>query len=217
MLVIIQARTSSKRFKDKVLFNIYGKPLILHVIEKIKKSNKIDIIVSTSKKKREDDTLVKLLLKNKIKFFRGSLNNVAKRLYETAISKDQKIFLRVSADSPLIDFQIINKIINIHKKNKSYDLITNIFPKTFPSGQSVEIIKTKILGKNLKFFSRLDKEHVTRYFYENPSKFKIRNFLNKKSSNLRKLSIDTPSDLKIMLKLYNKKKFLNFKYLNEKN
>jgi len=216
LLVIIQARTSSKRFKDKVLFNIYGKPLILHVIEKIKKSNKIDIIVSTSKKK-EDDTLVKLLLKNKIKFFRGSLNNVAKRLYETAISKDQKFFLRVSADSPLIDFQIINKIINIHKKNKSYDLITNIFPKTFPSGQSVEIIKTKILGKNLKFFSRLDKEHVTRYFYENPSKFKIRNFLNKKSSNLRKLSIDTPSDLKIMLKLYNKKKFLNFKYLNEKN
>ena len=117
MLVIIQARTSSKRFKDKVLFNIYGKPLILHVIEKIKKSNKIDIIVSTSKKK-EDDTLVKLLLKNKIKFFRGSLNNVAKRLYETAISKDQKFFLRVSADSPLIDFQIINKIINIHKKIK---------------------------------------------------------------------------------------------------
>lgn len=216
MLVIIQARTSSKRFKDKVLFNIYGKPLILHVIEKIKKSNKIDIIVSTSKKKG-DDTLVKLLIKNKIKFFRGSLNNVAKRLYETAIFKNQKFFLRVSADSPLIDFQIINKIINIHKKNKSYDLITNIFPKTFPSGQSVEIIKTKTLGKNLKFFSRLDKEHVTRYFYENPSKFKIRNFLNKNSSNLRKLSIDSPNDLKIMLKLYNKKKFLNFKYLNEKN
>ena len=216
MLVIIQARTSSKRFKDKVLFNIYGKPLILHVIEKIKKSNKIDIIVSTSKKKG-DDTLVKLLIKNKIKFFRGSLNNVAKRLYETAIFKNQKFFLRVSADSPLIDFQIINKIINIHKKNKSYDLITNIFPKTFPSGQSVEIIKTKTLGKNLKFFSRLDKEHVTRYFYENSSKFKIRNFLNKNSSNLRKLSIDSPNDLKIMLKLYNKKKFLNFKYLNEKN
>ena len=216
MLVIIQARTSSKRFKDKVLFNIYGKPLILHVIEKIKKSNKIDIIVSTSKKKG-DDTLVKLLIKNKIKFFRGSLNNVAKRLYETAIFKNQKFFLRVSADSPLIDFQIINKIINIHKKNKSYDLITNIFPKTFPSGQSVEIIKTKTLGKNLKFFSRLDKEHVTRYFYENPSKFKIKNFLNKNSSNLRKLSIDSPNDLKIMLKLYNKKKFLNFKYLNEKN
>ena len=76
MLVIVQARTSSKRFKNKVLFNIYGKPLILHVIQKIKKSNKVNIIVSTSKKK-EDDLLVKLLFKNKIKCFRGPQNNVA--------------------------------------------------------------------------------------------------------------------------------------------
>ena len=77
MLVIIQARTSSKRFKNKVLFKIYGKPLILHVVDKINKSRKVKIIISTSKKK-EDDSLVKLLFKNKIKYFRGSLNNVAK-------------------------------------------------------------------------------------------------------------------------------------------
>ena len=60
--------------------------------------------------------------------------------------------MRISADSPLIDHQIINKIINIYMKNKNYDLITNIFPKTFPSGQSVEIIKTKTLGKKFKIF-----------------------------------------------------------------
>lgn len=216
MLVIIQARTSSKRFKNKVLFKIYGKPLILHVVDKINKSGKLKIIISTSKKK-EDDSLVKLLFKNKIKYFRGSLNNVAKRLYETAIFEKQKFFIRISADSPLIDHQIINKIINIYMKNKNYDLITNIFPKTFPSGQSVEIIKTKTLGKNLKFFSKLDKEHVTRYFYRNSSKFKIKNLFNKNNDNIKKLSIDTPYELKTMLKLYNKNKFLNFKYLNERN
>lgn len=216
MLVIVQARTSSKRFRNKVLFNIYGKPLILHVVEKIKKIGNVNIVVSTSKKK-DDDLLVKLLIKNNIKFFRGSLNNVAKRLYETAKFEKQNFFLRISADSPLIDYQIINKIIDLYEKNKSYDIITNIFPKTFPSGQSVEIIKTKILEKNLKFFSRLDKEHVTRYFYNNSSKFKIRNFLNKNKENIIKLSIDTPDELKKILKLYNKQKFLNFKYLNEKN
>jgi len=216
LLVIVQARTSSKRFRNKVLFNIYGKPLILHVVEKIKKIGNVNIVVSTSKKK-DDDLLVKLLIKNNIKFFRGSLNNVAKRLYETAKFEKQNFFLRISADSPLIDYQIINKIIDLYEKNKSYDIITNIFPKTFPSGQSVEIIKTKILEKNLKFFSRLDKEHVTRYFYNNSSKFKIRNFLNKNKENIIKLSIDTPDELKKILKLYNKQKFLNFKYLNEKN
>ena len=74
-----------------------------------------------------------------------------------------------------------------------------------------------ILRKNLKFFSTLDKEHVTRYFYKNSSKIKIKNFVNKNNDNTKKLSIDTHYELKKILKLYNKKKFLNFKYLNEKN
>ena len=50
-MVIIQARTSSKRFKNKVLYPIYGKPIIQYVIDRVKKSNCSKVIVSTSKKK----------------------------------------------------------------------------------------------------------------------------------------------------------------------
>ena len=209
MLVIIQARTSSKRFKNKILYPLYDKPLILHVIEKIKKSKKVKIVVSTSKNK-EDDKLVNFLISNGIRYYRGSLNNVAKRLYDTAILERENFFLRISGDSPLIDFRIINKIINIFEKKKNFDLITNVFPRTFPSGQSVEIIKTKTLGKNLRFFSKLDKEHVTRYFYRNSSKFKIKNFVNNKHTKNKKLSIDTRDELKTILRSFTKKKFLNF-------
>ena len=214
MLVIIQARTSSKRFKNKILYSFYGKKLIQHVFEKIKKSRKVKIIVSTSTNKK-DDKLVKFLIDKKVKYFRGSLNNVAKRVYDTAISEKKSFFLRISGDSPLIDFRLINKSINIFEKNRNFDLITNIFPRTFPSGQSVEIIKTKTLGKNLRFFSKLDKEHVTRYFYRNSSKFKIKNFLNNKNNKNKKLSIDTHNELKTILKSFTKKKFLNYSYLNE--
>ena len=216
MLVIIQARTSSSRFRNKILHSFYGKTLIEHVIDKIKKSKKVKIVVATSKNK-EDDKLVSFLIDKKIKYYRGSLNNVAKRLYDTATFEKQNFFLRISGDSPLIDFRLINKIINISDKNKNFDLITNIFPRTFPSGQSVEIIKTATLGKNLKYFSKLDKEHVTRYFYRNSPKFKIKNFIDKQKYNTKKLSIDTFNELKIILKLFNRKKFINYSYSNEKN
>jgi spore coat polysaccharide biosynthesis protein SpsF len=216
LLVIIQARTSSKRFKNKILYPLYDKPLLHHVIEKIKKSKKVKIVVSTSKNK-EDDKLVSFLINDGIRYYRGSLNNVAKRLYDTAILERENFFLRISGDSPLIDFRIINKIINIFEKNKNFDLITNVFPRTFPSGQSVEIIKTSTLGKNLKFFSKADKEHVTRYFYRNSSKFKIKNFTNKRNRSIKKLSIDTLSELKFILKNFTKKKFLNYSYFDEKN
>ena len=100
----------------------------------------------------------------------------------------------------------------MHEKNKNYDLITNIFPRTFPSGLSVEIIKTNTLGKSLKLFSKLDKEHVTRYFYRKSSEFKIKNFRNKKINNLKKLSIDTLKNLKMITKIFKKNKFITYSY-----
>jgi len=84
LLVIIQARSNSKRFKNKVLVPIYGKSLISHVVDKIRKSKKkIKIVVSTSRDK-SDDSLVDHLKSSGINFFRGSLNNVALRLFNTA-------------------------------------------------------------------------------------------------------------------------------------
>ena len=82
-----------------------------------------------------------------------------------------------------------------------YDLITNVFPRSFPSGMSVEIIKTNLLEKMLNKFSKLDKEHVTTYFYRNHKKFKIKNLKTMKRIN-NKYSIDRPSEIKKLKKLF---------------
>ena len=199
MLILVQARTSSKRFPRKILHEIQGKPLILHVIEKLKKSNfKNEIVVSTSIKK-SDNELVALLKKNEIKFYRGNLKNVAERLLKTALKQKKNYFVRVSGDSPVIDTNILDRMIRIHnrKSYKNYDIITNVFPKTFPKGMSFEIIKTKIIINNLKFMSDSDKEHVTQYFYNNSSLFRIKNLFN---FNEKKYKVDLTVDKKIDLK-----------------
>ena len=199
MLILVQARTSSKRFPRKILHEIQGKPLILHVIEKLKKSNfKNEIVVSTSIKK-SDNELVSLLKKNEIKFYRGNLKNVAERLLKTALKQKKNYFVRVSGDSPVIDTNILDRMIRIHnrKSYKNYDIITNVFPKTFPKGMSFEIIKTKIIINNLKFMSDSDKEHVTQYFYNNSSLFRIKNLFN---FNEKKYKVDLTVDKKIDLK-----------------
>ena len=93
---------------------------------------------------------------------------------------------------------MINKAIKISKKYNKYDIITNVaYPRTFPQGQSVEIIKSFNIKKNLKNFSKLDKEHVTKYFYDNSNKFLIKNFLFNGKKNNFKQSID-----KIRFKIY---------------
>ena len=212
MLVVVQARSSSRRFPRKVLYKIFGKTLIEHVILKINKSkNALNIVVATSNSK-SDDNLVKLLKKNNINYFRGELKNVTKRLLNTAEKYKKKYFMRINADSPLIDFKLIDLAIKIFLKKK-YDLITNAFPRSFPSGQSVEIIKTSVLKKNIKKMNKIELEHVTSFFYKNYKNFSIKNFSAKKKLVNMKLSIDTKKDLYLILKKIKKSEFLNYSIL----
>ena len=211
MIVIIQARSNSKRFKNKVLYRIYNKPIIWHVISKIKKKKNVKKIVVATSNKKTDDKLIKYLKSIKIEYFRGSLTNVAKRLCDAAEKNKAKFFMRISADSPLIDPVIIDKAIKIfNSQKKKYDIITNVFPRSYPKGQSVEIIKTAKLRYFLSKFNKEQKEHVTKYFYKNYKNFMIKNFMSVKNKAKIKLSIDTKNDLKLILKKFNKKKFINF-------
>ena len=210
MLCIIQARSNYKRFKNKVLHLIYGTPIIQHVINRVKGSKKITNLVVASSSNKNDDKLISYLQKKRIKFYRGDLENVAMRLYEVAKKNKAKFFVRISGDSPLIDPKLIDKAIRISKKEKRYDIISNVFPRTFPKGQSVEVIKTSILKKYSKHFSKIDKEHVTKYFYDNSNKFIIKNFTFDGNNKIIKLAIDTKKDLKNILKRFNKKEFIDY-------
>lgn len=205
MIVIIQARSSSKRFRRKVLFKVNKKPIIYHVINRLNSSKKVKRIIVATSSKKSDNELASYLKKIGVECYRGSLNNVALRLYNAAKKYRLNFFMRISGDSPLIDPQIINRAIEIFSKNRNIDLVTNVFPRTFSSGQSVEIIKTKLLESYIAKMNATEKEHVTSFFYSNYKKFKIINFKNKNSQKYKKnlkFSVDTKSDLLKILKYF---------------
>ena len=210
MLCIIQARCGSKRLRRKIFKKIKNIRIIDMVINKVKKSKKIsDIIIVTSKYKVDDD--IETYCKNKkIKIFRGSLNNVASRFFEVSKIYNLKKVIRISCDSPFINHKIIDKGITLSKKS-NYDIITNVFPRTFPKGLSFEIIKTSLIKKYIGLFSKKEKEHVTTYFYRNHKNFKIYNFYAKKNFSKINLCVDTSKDLNYLKKNYfkiSRKKFL---------
>lgn len=214
MLCIIQARLSSKRFKRKILKKIYGKTVIEWVYERASSAKKVNLSLIATSNSKKDNSLVKLLVRKKIPYFRGKLMDVSSRYLHVAQLKKQEYFVRISGDSPLIDPEIIDHTIIYFKKNikNKPDLITNIFPRSLPSGQSVEIINTKTLKNNIKKFTKLDKEHVTRYFYRKSKKFKILNISFKNKLNF-KMSIDSKEDFNFVKSKINKKNFKSFKIL----
>ena len=195
IIIIVPARMGSRRLKGKVLKKLKKFSLLYILVNRLKKAKFVDKIVISTTKKREDNLIVKYCKKYKINFFRGSSLNVAKRISDTASYYKATAFIRINGDSPLIDYRIIDKAYKIFK-NKKPDLVTNIFPRSFPVGQSVEIMKSKLLKDNLlKFKSKIYKEHVTKFFYKNKKKFKIINLKNPKNYSKKKFAIDTPKDL----------------------
>ena len=109
-------------------------------------------------------------------------------------------FIRLCGDSPLIDPEIINHAIKISKEYPQFDLVTNIQKRTFPKGQSVEIVKTESLKRLIKKgLTAEEQEHVTLGFYNRKDQYKIINFESKTDQFKEiQLSIDTKDDFESM-------------------
>lgn len=214
MICIIQARMGSKRLPGKVLMKI-GKDSILNkMILSLKKVNGISDIIIATTLNGEDNKIINYCKKNKINYFRGSTSNVASRFYKILTLEDSKYFIRLNADSPFLDYRIIKKLIS-KIKDKNFDIITNVLKRSFPKGQSVEILKKEIYMKYYKKINnRYDKEHVTSYFYKNKNKFKIYNYFNRQNFSNINLSIDTIKDLKKIRSISARIKNKNFSWKN---
>ena len=214
MLAIVQARLSSKRLPRKVLKKIGRYTVLEHVINQLRIAfPSKNIIVATSKSK-QDLAICNLCKKIKIKFFRGDLKNVTKRYDECLNYYRTPSFLRVCADSPLIDPALIKKCQKIFNSKKP-DFLTNILPRSFPKGQSIEIFNTNFFKKNIKKIKKgFDKEHVTTYFYSNKKKFFYINVKNKINFSKVNMCVDTHEDLSLLkkniFKIKNKKKIKNW-------
>lgn len=220
MIAIIQARYNSKRLLGKFLKKINQNTIASILINNLRRSKKIKKIVVATSVSKQDDKINNYCKKKNIACFRGSLENVTERLYMCAKKYSCEYFMRINGDSPFIDYKIIEKMIYLSNNKDNFHLYTNVYPRSYPIGQSIEIIKTDSLGKIIKKkLKKKHKEHVTKYIYENKSKFKIYNLKYSKNYSKFSLAIDKFFDLKnfkTILKNKNELKYYSFQYLLKK-
>lgn len=203
--IIIQARLGSSRLPGKVLRNYKNYNLLYVLIQRLKRSKKInDIIVATTTQK-EDDKIVKFCLINSIKYFRGPKNNVLRRYYNAAKKFNVKNIVRITSDCPFIDPKILDKMV-LEFKKKKLDYLSNTYPEpsSYPDGMDIEIFTFDSLRFANKYAKKkTDKEHVTVYI-RSQKKFKtFRTDLIKDKSNYR-LTVDYLNDYNLFKKLINK-------------
>ncbi|MBR0101276.1 MAG: glycosyltransferase family protein [Treponema sp.] len=201
---IIQARLGSTRLPGKVLKNLNGKPLIEQIINRLKYCKNIDAIVLATTTSNVDDKLANWCEENNISYFRGDENNVLKRYYDAATKYKSNVIVRVTADDPFKDPNIIDSVIEVLLNNK-LDFAYNNNPPSFPEGLDTEVFTYKAIKKATEANTTdFEKEHVTQYFYNNLQIFKCSNFSYKENISHIRLTVDTEQDFHLAEMIYSK-------------
>ena len=201
VLAIIQARTGSSRFPSKVLQKISGKTIVSLIYERLSKSKIIDKTIIATSNDKKDNFLYSHLIKKDIRVFRGSEKNVLDRFYNASLKYKPKWIVRITADCPLIDIDVVDKVI-INAKKNNVDLSFNTSPPSFPDGYDAECFSFKALKIAHKYAKKnYEIEHVTPYLRFN-KKIKKINYSYKKDYSKLRLTLDTKEDLRVIKKVY---------------
>lgn len=183
IVAIIQARMTSSRLPGKILMNVQEKSLLEINLYRIGKSKKIDKVILATTSLASDDKTQSLSESFGVDVFRGDENDVLDRFYQAVKQKLDYIpeyIVRLTADCPLIDAELIDKIIEETVSN-NLDYCSNTLEPTYPDGQDVEVFKFSCLEKawnEAKLQS--EREHVTPYIWKN-STIKGANLFTSKS------------------------------------
>jgi spore coat polysaccharide biosynthesis protein SpsF len=199
---IIQARLSSTRFPKKIFSDLCGKPLIWHIVDRLRWSKRIENILLATTTNKLDDALYEWALKNNVNVFRGNENDVLDRYYNAAVFSKAATIVRITADDPFKDPRVTDNVIDVFLKGK-YDFAYNNHPPSFPEGLDAEIFSFDALKKaagNSK--DPFEREHVTQYFYKNPSIFKHTNVAYKTDISYLRWTMDTEKDYKMISLVY---------------
>lgn len=201
---VIQARLSSTRLPKKVLADILGKPMIWHIVNRMKAIPSLSKIVISTTNNENDEPLREFAKSINIPFYAGSENDILDRLYQTGKKFNATALVKVNADCPLIDPDIIKTAIDqyctVHPRP---DLIENSIPNTFPEGLQFGIFNFITLS-NLWHIVKdpFWREFIYMYIIENRTKYSVINIVNNENLSNMRWTVDYPEDLEFVRKIY---------------
>ena len=175
-----------------------------YVIEQLSFSKLIDKKIIATTELEQDDVIEQAAKNLGLEFFRGSSDDVLDRYYKCAKKFNIDNILRITSDCPLIDPDIVDKVIEKYQ-SKEFDYVSNTLIRTFPVGTDVEIFPFKILEKawqNADLPS--EREHVTPYIRNKKFNCKLENLENEKKLGYLRWTLDRIEDFELIKKIVKK-------------
>ena len=168
---ILQGRTGSTRLPGKVLLPLAGKPVMQHVYERVLHCQRVDRIIIATSDASQDDTIAELFEGLNVPVFRGSESDPLDRYYKAAMHYQVEHVVRVMADCPLLDPDIVDGVIETYFEG-AYDFCC--LTGEFPTGLDMTVYSFSALAQSWREAEKKsEREHIQLYITNNPDQFKI--------------------------------------------
>ena len=199
-LVMIQARCGSTRLPNKVLKDLCGKPALERMIDRVRRSKKDEVMVVTSIEKN-NLPILKLCSEIDVRVGIGSENDVLDRFYQTAKLLRPEYVIRLTADCPCFDAELLDLAIEGLDEDTDYCGMTS---ESFADGLDLEIMKFTALERAWREANHaFEREHVTQYIVRHPEIFKLQNFESPIGYfGNHRWTVDEPEDFELVSKIY---------------
>jgi spore coat polysaccharide biosynthesis protein SpsF len=229
-VAIIQARMGSSRLPSKVLFDIAGQPMLVRVVERTGRADTVDKVVVATTTEPSDDTIASLCAERSYPCYRGSLHDVLDRYYQAARLSSAHVIVRITADCPLIDPDVIDitvkaflglsasnqqrvaisnppSAIQYPKPEIPYDFAANRLPppwgRTYPIGLDTEVCTFQALEIAWREADQThQREHVMPFFYEHQERFRLMLVNHEADYGSLRWTVDTAEDLELVRQIY---------------
>ncbi|MBM3558489.1 MAG: hypothetical protein FJX53_01045 [Alphaproteobacteria bacterium] len=194
--IIVFARLDSRRLPGKALLPLTGRPMLARVVARCVQATVAGPVVVATTDRPGDDPIAGLAAELGVAVFRGDAEDVAARALSCADAYAARQFVRISGDSPFIDAELIDMFVQRHRTTGAA-LTTNLHPRSFVPGMSIEIIDTAAMHAVLAASSDPhDREHVTPALYRTLPPRRILNVASDVTPPAGlSLAVDTADDL----------------------
>lgn len=208
VVAIIQARMGSTRLPGKILMDIDGISMLERVVERVGRAQTINQVVVATTQDEEDDQVANLCEQNDLNFVRGPNEDVLKRYVQAARKFGAEVVVRITADCPLMDPDVIDKTVaNFLERIGEVDFGSNRgageIRRTYPIGMDVEVFSREALERaGAEAHEPYQREHVTPYLYEQPGRFRTVTIDSGGDFGQLRWTVDTAEDLEFVRQIY---------------
>ena len=197
----------SSRLPGKVLLPLAGQPLLVRMVERVRRAHLAGTVVVATTTAPDDDAVVAYCAAHDLACFRGDALDLLDRHYQAACHYGADVVLKIPSDCPLIDPAVIDQVVGVYLANEdSFDFVSNLHPATFPDGNDVEVMRFGALETAWREARRsLEREHTTPFFWENPDRFRLGNVAwttGQDFSMTHRWTIDYPEDYAFIRAVY---------------